>query len=88
MWAWLTKLVGGWIPIGTKPFPDWLGKVLWAVGIYTACTMLLSHFFPAKTVTTIGAGGTQIIQQAEERDMMGLGCTMFRAYARVGIRTH
>lgn len=34
---WLIKLVGGWLPIGTKPVSEWLGKVLWAVGIFVAC---------------------------------------------------
>lgn len=77
----LLKLVGGWLPIGTKPFPEWLGKVLWAVGIYAACTLALGIIFPAKPpVQNIG-----VYQQAPARDMMGVGCNFFRGYARTGI---
>lgn len=87
MMAWLLKLIGGWIPIGTKPFPEWLGKVLWVIGLYLACHAVMSFFYPQKNVTTISAGGTQIIQQAEQRDVMGFGCNAWRAYARIGIKS-
>jgi hypothetical protein len=86
LWAWCVKLVGGWIPIGTKPFPEYVGKILWAVGIYIVCAIVLNHFFPNKpSVTTIGQGGTQIIYQ-DQRDTMGIGCNMWRGYIKGGIK--
>jgi hypothetical protein len=84
--GWLWKLIGGWLPTGTKPFPEWLGKVLWAVGICVAVNLALNWLSPRQSVTTIGSGGTQIIQQAEPRDMMGFGCSMMRGYIKAGIK--
>lgn len=88
MQSWLTRLISGWIPIGDKPFPEWLGKVLWVVGIYVACTLAMNYFFPAKSnVTTVAAGGTQIIQQSEPRDTFGVGCNMMRLYIKAGMKS-
>jgi hypothetical protein len=82
---WATKLLGGWLPIGTKPFPEWLGKVLWAIGICLAVNFVISRFFPEKTVTNIGDGGVQIVYQ-EQKDMMGAGCSVMRAYLKAGVK--
>lgn len=30
---WFMRLLGGWIPLGTKPFSEWLGKILWVTGV-------------------------------------------------------
>lgn len=84
MMQWLLKLIGGWLPIGTKPFPEWLGKVLWVVGIWTACAFVSSKVFPEKPV--IQNIGTQVVTPAEQRDVVGFGCSMMRGYARVGIK--
>lgn len=94
---WLTKLVSGWLPIGLnssggkKSFGEWAGKIIWVVGIVLVVMLavkVVEFFFPTKpNVTTIGAGGTQIIQQGEQRDMMGFGCNMMRAYIRAGVKT-
>ena len=97
MMDWLMKLISGWLPIGVnsdgqpKPFGEWLGKILWVVGIVllvSLATNVWEKFFPGKAnvSTTISAGGTQIIQQAEPRDMMGFGCNIFRAYLKTGIK--
>lgn len=83
--SWLMKLVGGWLPIGTKPFPEWLGKVLWAVGIFIACQLIMAFFFPNKNVINVGSGG--IVQQAEPRDMMGFGCNISRLYVKTGVKS-
>jgi hypothetical protein len=83
MWNWLLKLVGGWLPIGTKPFPEWAGKVIWAVGIWTACAWVSSKVFPEKPV--VQNIGTQIVQN-DQRDMMGFGCSMMRAYLKAGVK--
>jgi hypothetical protein len=95
MWAWIVKLVSGWLPIGTnssgdkKSFGEWAGKLCWVVGIVVACMAFQSvveHFFPSKpNVTTIGQGGTQIIYQ-EQRDVAGFGCNAWRMYIRSGIK--
>jgi hypothetical protein len=82
----LLRLIGGWLPIGTKPFPEWAGKIIWVVGIYIALNLVMAHFFPAKSVTTIGQGGTQIIQQAEPRDTVGFGCNVFKLYVKGGLK--
>ena len=93
---WLWKLVSGWLPIGInsdgqpKPFGEWLGKIVWVVGIVLAVmavSRVIEWAFPTKSaVTNIGSGGTQIIQQADPRDVMGFGCNVMRAYARTGIK--
>jgi hypothetical protein len=85
MMAWLLKLIGGWLPIGTKPFPEWLGKVLWAIGIYIACTTVMGFLFPQKNVINVSAGG--IVQQGEQRDLMGIGCNFFRLYVKGGVKS-
>jgi hypothetical protein len=86
MMAWLLRLIGGWIPIGTKPFPEWLGKILWAVGIFVVCSIVMAKLFPEKAMTNVGKVETQIINQAEPRDMMGVGCNFFRAYIKAGVK--
>jgi hypothetical protein len=88
IWSWIIRLVGGWLPIGQKPFPEWIGKILWVVGIYMACYFILGYIFPQKNnITTIGQGGVQIVQQAEPRDVMGIGCNVFRLYLKGGIKS-
>jgi len=32
----LLRLIGGWIPLGNKPFGEYLGKIIWAVVICIA----------------------------------------------------
>lgn len=84
---WIVKLIGGFIPGVSKPFPEWLGKILWVVGIYVALNIFTSHFFTTKNVTTVAKGGTQIIQQAEPRDTVGVGCNIFRLYIKGGLKS-
>ena len=80
--TWIKRLIGGWLPLGTKPFPEWLGKVLWAIGIFCACQFVIS-LFQKPNVTTVQ--GDQIIQ-SEPRDMMGFGCNMWKAYIKAGVK--
>lgn len=49
MWPWLIRLIGGWLPIGTKPASEWLGKILWAVGIFLVCTFVWNKLTAATT---------------------------------------
>jgi hypothetical protein len=41
---WLVRLFGGWLPLGTKPVSEWLGKILWAIGIFLLCTIVYNKF--------------------------------------------
>ena len=51
IWQWLLRLVGGWLPLGNKPIGEWLGKVLWAMGISVAVFFLLTSFKGCKKET-------------------------------------
>lgn len=44
MLKWLVRLIGGWIPIGTKPVSEWLGKIIWAAGIVIVINFVTSFF--------------------------------------------
>jgi hypothetical protein len=46
--AWLVKLIGGWLPIGTKPVSEWLGKLIFTVGTSAAVFFLLTNFSGCK----------------------------------------
>jgi len=83
--GWLWKLIGGWIPNGSKPFPEWLGKVLWAVGICIVVNFAIARLFPVKAVTNIGTGGVQNVYN-EQRDTMGIGCNAWRMYVKGGLK--
>ena len=97
MIPWLLKLISGWLPLGVnsdgqkKSFGEWSGKILWVVGIVLLVmftTNIIQRLFPDKpNNTTIQSGGTQIIQQAEPRDLMGVGCNMMRGYVKAGVKS-
>ena len=88
--AWIIKTISGWFPNSGKKS----GKIVWvagiAIGVYfliALCTNVIEHYFPTKPPnTTIQAGGTQIVNQAEPRDMMGIGCNAWRGYGRFGVK--
>lgn len=86
MMQFLLKLIGGWIPIGTKPFPEWAGKIIWVVGIYLALNLVIAYFAPKQPVTTVGKGGTQIVYQAEKQTGLSFGCALWKGYIKAGIR--
>lgn len=51
MWPWLIKVSGwfirfsgGFLPIGTKPVSEWLGKTLWVVGMILIVNFVLGFF--------------------------------------------
>lgn len=86
--SWLTRFLGGVIPTGQKPFGDWLGKILWFVLLFALCTGFMNFLFPQKPQhqTTVGAGGTQIVV-SEEPNVAQIGCTAWRGYVRIGIKS-
>lgn len=89
---WLVGLLSGWLPIGVnssgekKSFGEWSGKIVWVVGIVLACIFIVKAF-ESKNITTVGQGGTQIINQSEQRDMVGFGCNIMRLYVKGGVKT-
>ena len=86
---WLVKLIGGWLPIGTKPVSEWFGKVLWAVGIFfllTFATNLWDKVFPQKP-NKIELGPGSVYNAGEPRDTFGVGCNIMRLYVKAGFRS-
>ena len=90
--SWLLGLISGWLPLGTnskgekKSFGEWAGKILWVVGIVLV-VMFVIKAMESKQVTTVQSGGTQVVYQGEQRDMMGFGCNIFRVYIKGGVKS-
>jgi len=87
MWAWVVKLIGGWLPTGTKPFGEWIGKIIWVVGIVLMVSLVTNvweKFFPRKPDTTIGTVGTYYAEP--KRDVAGFGCNLWRVYLKTGVK--
>lgn len=89
MWDWIVKLISGWIPTGQKPFGEWLGKIVWVIGIVlmvSLCTnvwqALMDRFFPPKP-NVINVSGDYI---QEKPDVMNFGCSLWRGYLKIGIK--
>ena len=76
MWTWLLKLLGGFLPIGTKPFPEWLGKVIWGIG------MGVCAFF---IMTNIGSCFKKPIPQPSQE--ITVGGAVYRIEPRFGCAT-
>ena len=89
--SWLMNLVSGWLPIGVnsagekKSIGEWAGKIVWVVGIVIAL-MWIDKVFNKPPTTTLQAGSTQVIYQGEQRDVMGVGCNMWKLYLRGGVK--
>jgi len=88
---WFLNFLSGLLPLGVnssgekKSFGEWAGKILWVVVIVVACMLFVKgweYIFPPKPV--VQNIGTQIV--GDQRDMMGFGCNMMRAYGRVGVK--
>lgn len=90
--SWLLNVLSGWLPLGknssgsSKSFGEYSGKIIWVAGICIAIIFVVK-FFEKKSVTTISSGGTQIINQAEPRDVMGFGCNFMRLYLKSGVKS-
>ena len=83
---WIIRFLGGLIPTGQKPFGDYIGKVLWFICLFCLCTFVTgfvsNKLFPPKP-DTINVSGDYI---AEPRDVIGVGCNMWRLYHKTGLR--
>ena len=44
LFQWFMKLLGGFIPVGDKPVSEWLGKLLWVVGVVLICNWVIGFF--------------------------------------------
>jgi hypothetical protein len=87
MWLWLIKFLGGFIPTGTKPFGEWIGKILW-VCVWIAIGLTIYHkTFEAKNVTTIEKIETQVINQCQEKKdpFLGLNFNLWKLKLGLGI---
>lgn len=84
MIEWFKKLIGGWLPIGTKPFGEYAGKILWCVGIVlmvSLATNVWEKLFPSKP-SVVNVQGDYI---QEKQDVAHFGCSMWRGYIKTGI---
>ena len=79
--SWIWKFLGGIIPLGTKPFGEWSGKILWAVVIFSLCTGFMNFLLPRKPN---GENITSKIVYEEKQDVARIGCNMWKGYVRVG----
>ena len=93
--SWIMNLISGWLPLGVnskgqnKSFGEWAGKIVWVVGIVLAVFFAISltsnimdKFFPPKPTVVNVAGD----YNAEQKDLMGVGCSILRGYARLGVK--
>jgi hypothetical protein len=82
MWAWVVKFLGGFIPFLTKPFGEWLGKILWVVAIIIIFNVAMNKLFPPKP-NTINVAGNYIAEG--KGDVAHFGCSLWRGYIKTGI---
>ena len=82
--SWVVRLVGGWLPIGTKPVSEWLGKIVWVVGIIFLCLIVWNKFTRPTSNTTIKPNqtGEQICNSYHQEQLSPgiLGCASLKVY--------
>ncbi len=90
MWPWLTRLVawgtrllGGWLPIGTKPVGEWLGKILWATGIVAAVLLVYHKLTQPTSVSNTPQRAEKIINNYHQ-PKSGLGCSSAKVFQYYG----
>ena len=73
MWAWIIRLVGGWIPLpgGGKPFGEYAGKIIWVVGIVLLVLILWNKFTAPTTNQTVQRGGYAITNNNSPKSTFG-----------------
>src|SRR4030042_1426690 len=75
--SWFIKLVGGWLPIGTKPLGEWLGKLIWVIGIIGAVLFVYNKFMqPTHRTNQSASNITNIYHQ--ESPTSRLGCASLK----------
>lgn len=85
MWSWFITLVSGWFPNSGKK----TGKILWVVGIVLLVLLstnlysrLMDKLFP-KPPTVVNVAGDY---NAEQKDLMQFGCSLWSGYIKLGIK--
>lgn len=85
MWSWVIKLVSGWLPTSGEK----TGKILWVIGIVLLVLLstnlyerIMDKVFP-KQPTVVNVAGDY---NAEQKDVMQFGCSMWRGYIKIGIK--
>jgi hypothetical protein len=76
--SWIVRLVGGWLPIGTKPVSEWFGKILWCVGIVTICLAAYHKFTAPISRTTQHADRDQVIVTNNNAPRATFGCATLK----------
>ncbi len=86
MWSWILKLVSGWLPTSGEK----TGKLLWVIGIVIMVLFstnlyerVMDKLFP-KQPSIINVQGDY---NAEQKDVMNFGCSAWRGYLKIGIKS-
>jgi hypothetical protein len=83
---WFVRLLGGYLPWVTKPFGEWLGKMLFYVSISATVLLVAGKIFPAKPTTTIDRIETQIVNECPQQDkIIGLHLNIWKFRIGAGI---
>jgi hypothetical protein len=53
---WLKRLLGGWLPLGGKPFGEWLGKLIFTAGTSLLMIMLTTNIPGCKKPAPVPPG--------------------------------
>jgi hypothetical protein len=84
--AWIIRLVSGWFPTSGEK----TGKLIWVVGIVLMVLLatnlyerLMDKLFP-KQPNVINVSGDYI---QEQKDLLNFGCSAWRGYIRLGIKS-
>ncbi len=82
MWTWIVKLVGGWLPIGTKPLGEYAGKIIWAVGIVIACIFVWHKITAPTSNMTTGDQTAKCIYNSYHQETLrpSFGCASLKVY--------
>jgi len=78
MWPWLVRLLGGWLPIGTKPLGEWLGKIIWVTGVIVVWLVIYHKFTQATTVTNTPQTAKEIVNNYNQPKAGFGGCASTR----------
>lgn len=75
--AWFVRVISGWLPIGSKPIGEWLGKIIWVVGIYFALVFISDKLF-SNTKVTQKVSGTGSAVSNTNAPKAYVGCASLR----------
>ena len=81
-WNWVLRVVGGWLPLGNKPIGEWLGKILWAVGICLAVIFVWTKFSAPVSNIKTGSQKAEDINNIYHSEVLrpSFGCASLRVF--------